>query len=152
VAQLLKVQDYISRYEKDVYHYTSQFNHLKKHNWKKAKQLFEEGLLHEPPVQEETKAQRSFLQKAKERFTRKKETCEVEEAFSSDSVENQELLRFTTLPQTAEDLKILFLENVFDLQMKWATSTLFEFSQADRKYYHDEALRYFIQRFPDTVS
>ncbi|MGG1367742.1 hypothetical protein ABE322_18265 [Priestia megaterium] len=150
MAQLLKVQDYISRYEKDVYHYTSQFNHLKKHNWKKAKQLFEDGLLHEPPVQEEIKAQRSFLQKAKERFTRKKETCEVEEAFSSDSVGNQELLRFTTLPQTAEDLKILFLENVFDLQMKWATSTLFEFSQADRKYYHDEALRYFIQRFPDT--
>lgn len=81
VARLLKVKDYISRYEKDVYHYTSQFNQLKKHNWRKAKQLFEEGLLHEPPVQEEPKAQRSFLQKAKERFTRKKKRLKWKRRF-----------------------------------------------------------------------
>ena len=34
--------------------------------------------------------------------------------------------------------------------MKWATSTLMEKSFIDKKYYYDERLKYFLQRFPDT--
>ena len=34
--------------------------------------------------------------------------------------------------------------------MTWATSTLVDKSFINKKYYYDERLKYFLQRFPDT--
>ncbi len=41
MAQLVKLQDYISRYEKDIYHYPAQYIRLKNENWKKLLQTWE---------------------------------------------------------------------------------------------------------------
>jgi hypothetical protein len=49
-----------------------------------------------------------------------------------------------------DELKQQFLNRLFDFQMKWATSTLVDTSFIDKKYYHDERLKFFLQRFPDT--
>lgn len=43
MAQLIKIQDYLSRYERDLYHYSSQFTRVKQHNWEKAKDYFYNG-------------------------------------------------------------------------------------------------------------
>ncbi|ARI76757.1 hypothetical protein [Halobacillus mangrovi] len=47
MAQLIKLQDYISRYETSIYQYPSQFIRLKRENWSKFQHLFEQGLLEE---------------------------------------------------------------------------------------------------------
>ena len=41
MAQLVKLQDYISRYEWNPYHYPAQFIRLKRQNWKKLQEQWE---------------------------------------------------------------------------------------------------------------
>jgi hypothetical protein len=47
MAQLIKLLDYVSRYETDLYRYPSQFVRLKKQQWEKMKQHWKNGELHE---------------------------------------------------------------------------------------------------------
>ncbi|TYR82090.1 hypothetical protein FZC66_00380 [Priestia megaterium] len=158
MAQLIKIQDYISRYERDLYHYSSQFIQLKKQNWEQAKAAFETGELtrnefvNDQETEEEASA--SFLTKVKSFFKKDKMEFIDQELLEDDksNVEKEEetLSFFITQPQNLHDLKVLFLENVFQLQMRWATSTLFELSHIDRRFMYDGRLKYFLQSFPDT--
>ncbi len=43
MAQLIKLQDYVSRYEQDIYRYPSQFIKLKKQQWDKLKAAYLSG-------------------------------------------------------------------------------------------------------------
>ena len=45
MAQLIKLQDYVSRYEQDIYRYPSQFIKLKKQQWDKIKAAYLAGEL-----------------------------------------------------------------------------------------------------------
>ncbi|MFJ7851588.1 hypothetical protein ACIQX3_02180 [Peribacillus frigoritolerans] len=45
MAQLIKMQDYISRYEQDIYRYPTQFARLKKQQWDKLKAAYNAGEL-----------------------------------------------------------------------------------------------------------
>ena len=45
MAQLIKIQDYISRYEQDIYRYPSQFAKLKKQQWDKLQAAYHAGEL-----------------------------------------------------------------------------------------------------------
>mgnify|MGYP005609875703 CR=1 FL=1 len=36
MGQLIKLQDYVSRYEQDIYHYPTQYVYLKKQQWEKV--------------------------------------------------------------------------------------------------------------------
>ncbi|MEQ6378577.1 NERD domain-containing protein [Bacillaceae bacterium S4-13-58] len=54
MAQLIKLQDYISRYEIDIFHYPGQFIRLKQENWKKFNSM---GELQEAYISEEEKKQ-----------------------------------------------------------------------------------------------
>ena len=45
MAQLIKLQDYVSRYEQDIYRYPSQFMRLKKQQWDKIKAAYLAGEL-----------------------------------------------------------------------------------------------------------
>ncbi|WP_279401549.1 acylglycerol kinase family protein [Piscibacillus salipiscarius] len=54
------------------------------------------------------------------------------------------------LPEREEDVKQFFLDQVFDTQLIWASSTLQEVSYFDKGYERDPWLKYFLQRFPDT--
>ncbi|WP_368655220.1 NERD domain-containing protein [Ornithinibacillus sp. 4-3] len=56
---------------------------------------------------------------------------------------------YSTLLQTEDKVKRYFLDKLFPIQMKWATSTVAEVSFLNREYYLDKKLRYLLQRFPD---
>ncbi|MDQ0245947.1 hypothetical protein J2S09_003525 [Bacillus fengqiuensis] len=163
MAQLIKLQDYVSRYEKDIYHYPAQYIRLKKKNWQSVKTAFESGhLLRDfgftgPTIIEEPEqpSKKPVIQLLRGLLKRGKQPdSPMEEGnldeFISSSEEESFLNAFTTEPKTIDDLKVLFLDNLFDFQLKWASSTLWEQSRPDRHFYYDDALKYFLQRFPDT--
>jgi hypothetical protein len=151
VGQLIKLQDYISRYELDVYRYPSEFIRLKKKQWEKVKEAWESGQLptSEQPVDswKWMEENPSFLSKIKKWWKRSDEENEEQ---SHEEKEDEFAFTFTTEPKSIEDLKILFLEKLFRLQIRWASSTLTEESLVDQAYYYDPYLKYFLQRFPDT--
>lgn len=163
MAQLIKLQDYVSRYEKDIYHYPAQYIRLKKKNWQSVKTAFENGhllrdfgLIESSPIEEpEQPIKQPVIQLLRGLLKRGKQPdvpTEEENAdeFIPPSEEEAFLNAFTTEPKTIDDLKVLFLDNLFDFQLKWASSTLWEESRLNRHFYHDGALKYFLQRFPDT--
>ena len=53
-------------------------------------------------------------------------------------------------PVSVEKLKKVFLEQLFQVQLTWASSTISRKSFIDKSLYNDEHLKFFLQRFPDT--
>lgn len=164
MGQLIKLQDYISRYEQNIFLYPSRFVRLKKQQWQKLKLAWENNELTTDPIEEklagweEEKEAQPFIAKLKGLLKREKKTEDVslEDWTKEDSgeVKEEELLDFnpfyTFRPATEEQLKKQFLDQLFRFQMKWASSTIAEKSSYDKKYNFDERLKYFLQRFPDT--
>ncbi|GAA0455788.1 nuclease-related domain-containing protein [Alkalibacillus silvisoli] len=134
MAQLIKLQDYISRYETDIYRYPTQFLRLKKENYEAihAKWLQEQENQLEPSIDEEPDSPGRWKRWFKKRH------------------ESNEEIQGSTLPETEEELKYQFLEKIYHFQLKWASSTLQEVSFLDPHYELDERLKYFLKRFPDT--
>ncbi|KHE69084.1 hypothetical protein [Halobacillus sp. BBL2006] len=141
MVQLIKLQDYVSRYEMGIYQYPSQFIRLKKEKWSKMQQMFEQGLWEtdrEEPVEIEpipTKGISQFFKKNKSVETDDKKVQEVEKM---------------DIPKTVDELKHHFLDGLFPFQLKWATTTLREKSFVDDYYRHDDKLTRLLQRIPDT--
>jgi hypothetical protein len=160
LAQLIKLYDYISRYELDAYRYPSQFIRLKRQQWEKVLRSWENNAFHslmktnQPAVQHQEISQEknNLFKKIKNKMTHK-ETVEapvIEPLINEAVLEDEELqFQFTTIPKTVDDLKHLFLDYIFNFQIRWASSTLREKSSVDKAIYRDRLLRYFIQRFPD---
>ncbi|WP_338750758.1 NERD domain-containing protein [Bacillus sp. FJAT-52991] len=152
MAQLIKLQDYISRYEIDLYKYPSHFVRLKKQQWEKTKEQWErnqwEGAEGAEEFEEDI-AQEGMLHKIKSMLKRQKE---IEE--ESDVQEQVEAALFDVEKlydvQHVDELKHKFLDQLFRFQVKWASSTIREKSYIDFKYFHDERLKFFLQRFPDS--
>jgi hypothetical protein len=156
MAQLIKLQDYVSRYETDLYRYPSQFVRLKKQQWEKMKQHWENGEL--PPASPIIKDEEQVLEKnsMKEKlFSLFKKKEDEKEEFSSSIQANDEEITFEMDSHhdisTEEELKVSFLDLVFDFQLRWASSTIMEKSYVDNSYHYDERLRYLLQRFPDNI-
>lgn len=143
-AQLIKLQDYISRYEWDTYRYPTQFIRVKKQNWKKLYRMWSNPDMYTPNIEleEDTKEQSSTFAKWKALIRRE----------SNQELENQVNPRqkLNELPETEEKLKHYFLDEIFLFQLKWATSTVNRISYVHKKYYTDPLLKYLLQRFPDT--
>lgn len=143
MAQLIKLQDYISRYEMDFFRYPGQFIRLKRENWGKLQSLWKEQknegqhLLENPLEEHEIK-----MQWFRNWFSRK-----PEEGLEELSGAGKDA---PVLPDNVQELKKHFLDKLFPFQLKWASSTIRESSIVDQKYYHDSLLKYLLQRFPDT--
>ncbi|GAB3792168.1 hypothetical protein GCM10028868_07230 [Virgibacillus kimchii] len=140
LAQLIKLQDYISRYEWDAYRYPSQYIRLKNEQWKKLYDVWGN------PDQEEAHPdlepeQKPAFSRIKSLFIKKRD----DPITQKEAEEKQE-----TLPETEQELKQYFLDKLFGFQLKWATSTVTDSSFMDESYYTDPVLKYFLQRFPDT--
>ncbi|WP_153127383.1 NERD domain-containing protein [Peribacillus tepidiphilus] len=162
MGQLIKLQDYISRYELDIYHYPTQYVRLKKQQWNKWKNAYYDGTLeshfqydkNELPDWHENEEKTTLFNRFKKFFKRNdKETMDHEyvQDFPQHDEEGIDLdVRIPLLPSNIEELKKSFLNQLFRFQLKWASSTLREKSFVDQKYYWDEKLRFFLQRFPDT--
>lgn len=161
VGQLIKLQDYVSRYEQDIFLYPSRYVRLKKQQWQKLRSSWEnrdmleqlENIQATPDWYEEGNP---FVNKVKGlfKFGKKESEHEEREKIGDEAVEAspfQFAPSFTFHPETEEELKHQFLEQLFTHQLRWASKTLVEKSIVHNKFYFDERLKYFLQRFPDTV-
>lgn len=169
MAQLVKLQDYISRYQIDLTRYPTQFVRLKKNQWERIKRQWElgEDISEWQHVDNEAEAE---AYEEKERFSfikklfvgRQKETTEdVEEVeISNELVSDEDIIpeEETTLtfepkivyaPQSIHELKRMFIDQFFHFQMKWASSTLREKSYVDPRFMRDSLLRMLLQTLPD---
>lgn len=136
MGQLIKLENYISRYQNDVYHYPGHYIRLKQEKWKHIFDIWEARLAElklEAPVEEKTS---SFIDRLND-FFKKEENVELE-------------CESEPMPETEEQLKRFFLDSIFQFQLNWASTTLSQMSFLDRDYYDDLKLKYFLQRFPDT--
>ncbi|MER2029505.1 MAG: nuclease-related domain-containing protein [Solibacillus sp.] len=169
MAQLIKLQDYISRYEIDLARYPTQFIRLKQNQWERIKYQWQTGEAIErwEHIEEEVKEEKkkSLFQKL---FPFKKEvevTEEEQEDIEKVTISNDWAVEEnpyqeddTTLifepnlvytPKTLEELKKMFIDQFFHFQMKWASSTLREKSYVDPKFMRDTLLRSMLQTLPD---
>lgn len=159
MAQLIKLQDYVSRYEQDIYRYPSQFIKLKKQQWDKLKAAYLAGELEQlygqsyedQLVQAEYEEEKqSLFQKVKGIFRKKQEEEIWEEVEIPKKEENIFSLHIPSNTASLEELKHTFLNQLLHFQMKWGSSTVHEKSFVDDTFFLDEKLRFFLQRFPDT--
>jgi hypothetical protein len=159
MAQLIKLQDYVSRYEQDIYRYPSQFIKLKNQQWDKLKAAYLTGEIEQlfnqsyetqlmKTVDEEEK--RGIFHKVKGMFRRKQEEEMVEEIETPKKEDNIFSLHIPADTASLEDLKHTFLNQLLRFQIKWGSSTIHEKSFVDNSFFLDEKLRFFLQRFPDT--
>lgn len=163
MGQLIKLQDYISRYEQNIYLYPARFVRLKQQQWAKLNEGWERNQFEEwieqqhPAAAEIIEEKPSIKDKVKGLLSRKQkansgsilpspEIVQLEK--QDDSFDFQAV--FTVKPHSSEDLKQQYLDQLFRFQMKWASSTLTEKSNIQRQYYYEEKLKYLLQRFPDT--
>jgi hypothetical protein len=167
MAQLIKLQDYISRYQVDLTRYPTQFIRLKKGQWERVKTQWEQGgelqeWEHMEEEVEETKKM-SVFRKFK-LFSKRENKDEVVEDIetvdhTNDLTDEDYVLDEETAlhfeanimyqPQTLHELKRLYLNQFFQFQMQWASSTLREKSYIDPKFLRDTFLRAMLQTLPD---
>ncbi|PKG24945.1 nuclease-related domain-containing protein [Niallia nealsonii] len=164
MAQLVKLKDYVSRYEQNIIVYPSRFVRLKKQKWEGVKKLYHTNELIKPIetdfYEEEWEEEKpSFITKIKGiiKKTKKEEIVEdLEIKQDQPVVIEEDALAFEYTPdqyrdpKSLDDLKLQFLNQLFKFQLKWASSTLTEKSIVKKAFYYDDDLKYFLQRFPDT--
>jgi hypothetical protein len=162
MGQLIKLQDYVSRYEQDIYTYPSRFVRLKKQQWERTKVNWEDegqdasNLTLPIPSDwmEEDTEKPLFLQKLKGIFRKNQDEDHPVEQQEESAKSLEDPLRFSPSfefkPKTVEELKRQFLDQLYRFQLKWASSTLTEKSDFHTKFYYEEKLKFFLQRFPDT--
>lgn len=140
MAQLIKLRDYVSRYEQNPFHYPTQFIRLKQENWRKLVEAWElENEAEAKAVDEESgEGEDSFFNFRWNPFRKRKKEVEEEPIFFKRQ-----------LPQTKDQLKKYFLNHLYPFQLKWATSTLTQVSYTEEDPYFDQRLKYFLQHFPD---
>ncbi|MCJ7842769.1 NERD domain-containing protein [Lederbergia sp. NSJ-179] len=157
MAQLLKLQDYVSRYETDLSRYPSQFIRLKKQQWMKVKAAWEAHAGTSSIFVEEIEeipAKSMKYGKLRQLFKRGSRDIEIPDESQSENIsvqDKEENLDFSAPleAQTELELKQSFLDHLLLFQLKWASSTITEKSFVDSRFYTDRRLKHFLQRFPD---
>lgn len=167
MAQLIKLQDYVSRYQIDLKRYPTQYVRLKHVQWKRMNEDWRANNhtaleLEELMIDEQDKKPnlftRLFKRKEKELWNNPWEqdssTLKFEDTTDDLIPDEVSTLNFNpTLlynPQNEDELKRMYLDQLFHFQLKWASSTLREKSHLDPKYQRDTWLRTLVQKLPDT--
>jgi hypothetical protein len=161
MGQLIKLQDYISRYEMDIFTYPSRFVRLKKQQWERTLINWEnEGrdssnlTFYQPVSGWEEETERPALLKKLTDFFKHNHKSDENEILENPIMNEEDSLDFTASfsfkPESVEELKRQFLDQLYRFQLKWASSTITERSPIHSKYYFEENLKFFLQRFPDT--
>jgi hypothetical protein len=156
MAQLIKLQDYVSRYAQDIYLYPSRYVRLKKKQWEGIKARWENGP--EEPVgnlidsQQEEQSNTTILHKLKKMVRQPEPVREVaaQDLEDQDDVMVDGTLNSISNLKTIEELKQHFLDGLLPFQLKWASSTLTERSFIAKEFSNDPTLKFLLQRFPDT--
>lgn len=160
MAQLVKLADYISRYENDLARYPTQFIRLKRYQWKRIKNQWEHGV---DLYGEQAATFSEDAQQSSKWYTllfkkwRKRTDGELthEPAVSEEGVEDRDndmdfQASISSQPSNVEQLKKAYRDQLFQFQLKWASSTLHDRSRVDPKYYSDPLLKQLTLRLPDS--
>ncbi|WP_070120557.1 NERD domain-containing protein [Bacillus marinisedimentorum] len=150
MAQLIKLQDYISRYEKDIYRYPGQFISHKQKRWQSFKAAWEEGL----PLPEAGAERHDFFEQweTADEPDRKGPLSTIKTLLKRSAVTMEESSK---IPHSAgsvseEELKERFRDEMLGYKMRWGTSTLREKSSVDRNWNKNVELIHLLQGFPDS--
>ncbi|ALC82057.1 NERD domain-containing protein [Bacillus gobiensis] len=148
MGQILKLYDYISRYEMNTNQYTNQFIRLKKERWESLQKACENGFFTEEKDESEktTKGNIFSFKRGKKRSaaeTDKKYEWFYKE-FSEGTGLNVDLL--TSDRKRAEAFK----EYIYRFQLKWASSTISQISSIQHEVYLDKELEMLAQSLPDS--
>lgn len=161
MAQLVKLLDYVSRYENDLSRYPTQYIRLKNSQWKRMKTQWEHGVdlsewtasAEEPEEQTEEGKWYSPLFRLFGNRKMASEETEPDEAVQ-DEQDEIDVLDFNPniiyQPKNEKQLRKLYLDQLFHFQLKWASSTMMERSNLDAGYMRDSLLRSFTQQLPDS--
>ena len=157
MAQLVKLLDYISRYENDLTRYPTQYIRLKQYQWKRMKVQWENGsdnaVWQQTPEEVEPENPKRLTSLFRLLNLRKNASKENEVEIESVKVETDDDLGFQPTimsnPTTITQLRKLFLDQLFNFQIKWASSTLQDKSRVDLKFFRDSLLRSFTVELPD---
>ncbi|WP_342505477.1 NERD domain-containing protein [Sporosarcina sp. FSL K6-2383] len=163
MAQLVKLLDYISRYEKDLSRYPTQYIRLKKYQWDRMKTQWENGAdltewqQGEVEEVEEVEEATKWFSPLFRLFGQRKTELMDEEALDivdEEKSEEEDDFGFSPNivynPNNLEQLRRLYLDQLFHFQIKWASSTLMDKSRVDPRYMRDTLLRNFAQQLPDS--
>lgn len=138
MTQLIKLKDYVSRYEWNAYRYPSQYIRLKQEKWHNLYNLW---LTEREMILSDATSQ--AVDSNNNLFTK------VKSFFKKEAIEEENLQDEFQLPETEYQLRQYFLDQLYPFQLKWATSTISEVSFIDESFNNDATLIYFLQRFPD---
>ncbi|MCE7791444.1 hypothetical protein K8O68_03275 [Salipaludibacillus sp. CUR1] len=144
MGQLLKLSDYVSRYEIDIYRYPARYVRLKKERWQRLKQDWEnrkKGYNDLPFWNDYEKKDSSIIKKSLRLFRSKKKDIKEEVDLPSE-----QQLRHHTM----EELKEAFRKELFEFQVNWASSTVSKVSYVKKSYYFDTLLSFLLNELPDT--
>ncbi|MDF2067932.1 nuclease-related domain-containing protein [Bacillus sp. Cr_A10] len=161
MAQLVKLQDYISRYQVDLKRYPTQFVRLKKQQWERTKAEWESGSFDTSWIEKDDEVEipekKSIFSKL---FNRKQNEVIEDSVWEESELQEEEVIpeESTMLnfqpnivynPKSKEELKRLYFNQLFHFQLKWASSTLREKSYVDPKFLRDTLLRTLTLQLPD---
>ncbi|MBY8913103.1 hypothetical protein KY305_10175 [Bacillus sp. YC2] len=153
MAQIIKIHDCISRYELDPYHYMNQFIRLKKERWQALLEAFDRKA-----EEQETKMAASgetAPEPSRKKFFLKKRKEEISSDINEkrhqwfEEPDGEEALMLN-LPSHREELAPFFKNQLYEFQLKWASSTLSEMSELSYQVKRDGILRMLTQKLPDS--
>ncbi|WP_227936547.1 NERD domain-containing protein [Alkalihalobacillus deserti] len=144
MAHLIKLEDYISRYQFDLNRYPSQYTRMKKEKWYYLKSEWEQLQYDSLNINEKevtefmVEESQSFLKRLRQWM--KGNRKEPEECLKGDN-----RLARMSLEQVREE----FLQELYYSQLRWASSSLLEESSLHPQYKRDKWLKFFAQQVPD---
>ncbi|WP_203246614.1 nuclease-related domain-containing protein [Sporosarcina beigongshangi] len=164
MAQLVKLLDYISRYEKDLSRYPTQYIRLKKYQWDRMKTQWENGAdlaewqQEEVGEMEEVQEREKWFSPLFRLFGQRKTELADEEAQALGTMDEEKSEEdnfdfspnIVYNPTNLDQLRRLYLDQLFHFQIKWASSTLMDKSRVSPHYMRDTLLRSFAQQLPDS--
>lgn len=145
MAQLIKMKDYASRYEQHFLQQNAEFLSAKQAYWQRMKTDWMIANKSVPKAPEDEPLEKnSRMGKAVNRLKWWKHEEEEEVEIN----ESDAYLFFKG--KTLEELKDIFYDNWFLIQLEWASSTISEISMMDPKLKYDYRLRTLLRELPDT--
>ncbi|MBU8905257.1 NERD domain-containing protein [Desertibacillus haloalkaliphilus] len=157
MAHLIKLEDYISRYQFDITRYPSQFTRLKKDRWYYLKTEWENvnhSMIKSNRAQQPSQEEDWFSDESKGIWSGMLEKIKglsfLKKTDQEEVVETNEPVDYYHFKEkTLDEVKAIFYQELFESQLRWASSSILEKSSLDPKYKYDRTLKLFVQQLPD---
>ncbi|KGA98761.1 hypothetical protein BALCAV_0202315 [Alkalihalobacillus alcalophilus ATCC 27647 = CGMCC 1.3604] len=144
MAHLVKLSDYVSRYQIDLNHYSSQFTRMKKERWYYIKAEWEQAQNRLEEIEPDEAPQQKLLNKwLQHPIWNSIKSWKIKEA---PFLEKDD---FRSLDDSLQKKRQEYLNSVFESQITWASSSLGERSNLDEGFFQDKWLKQFCIDIPE---